>query len=193
MKKLLLVPAIGLVCAGLLVVCAVLTTGLRKSGFIIDYITQVFLVSVLLDLLYAMANFVSTHHYAVHLFGGWLCLLSVGQLYLERLVLDGKLEGVDFEERVTSALGGLVVVSRVRDIARDPASGSAKAFHAVNPMHRRRSTSAATSASVELTVVAKSGGDEEVYDLFEVHADGHRETFDIVNPVSISIFHLSTI
>ena len=187
-KKIVLVPAIGFACTGLLVVCAILTTGKKKSGFIVDYIIQVFMMSVVLDLLYAMADFVSTHHFAIHFFNGALCLLSVGKLYLELLIKDAKLINVDFEERVVSVLWGFVIVSSVRDKAQVHSASVARrvSFQNVNPMHQIKQS----RQSNKLTSVVESREKEredEGWSAFGVQADAPCATFAAMNPVRFSV------
>jgi hypothetical protein len=151
-RKGLVIPLIILGVFALLVICAVLTTGQSRQGNIVSYMRDVFLVTVVLDLVCAALSFVSTHHYAVYLFGGRLCLLSVGQLYVELLLADGKRQGVDYKVSSYSRVGGLVRIDNIADIAECSSSRQARvvarasSFTQVNPMHQRKTLRAAEPA-----------------------------------------------
>jgi hypothetical protein len=59
-RKWLVIPLILLSVFALLVICAILTTGDRSSGNVVNYMRDVFMATVVLDSLSAMLNFVST-------------------------------------------------------------------------------------------------------------------------------------
>ena len=170
-RKGLVIPLIILGVLGALVICAVLTTGQDSAGNITNYMRDVFLVTAVLDLVCAALNFVSTYHYAVYLLGGRLCLLSVGQLYVELLLADGKKEGVDYKVSSYNRVGGVVRIDKITDIDIGSSSSSSSnkvcttgdlvkqaSFTQLNPMHQR----------VALGAAAASGGS------YDSSASGHR-------------------
>ena len=142
-RKGLIIPLVILGVFLSLVICAILTTGKSIYGNIVSYVRDVFMVTIVLDFINSVMNFVSTHHLAVYLFGGRICLLSIGQLYVELLIADGKKEGVDYRVITFITLRGLLRIDRIVDIV-DSSSRSSRAtldkqlsFMQINPMHRR--------------------------------------------------------
>ena len=97
----------------LLCVCAVLTTARGWWDNILQFTLQVFLVTIVLDLLFAALNFVSEYHFAVHIMYDSLCLVTVGQRYLESLLLEGRAEYADYYNLSRCYFGGLLRVDRV--------------------------------------------------------------------------------
>ena len=171
LKKFVVMPALLLACSVLLILCSALTTGADSMGNINGFLLQVLLVTVVLDSIFIALNFVSTHHYAVYLFGGRLCVLSVGQLYLELLIDGGKLKDVDYVDTRHSALRGLVVIERVVDrvaylkSGREHRNSRQDSFLHVNPMHARRTLSlrqapAWSAADVSNPLHARAGSVE---------------------------------
>ena len=187
-RKWLVIPLIILGVFGLLVICAVLTTGQSREGNIVSYMRDVFLVTVVLDLVYAALNFVSTYHYAVYLFGGRLCVLSVGQLYVELLLLEGRGDGVDYKVSSYSHIGGLLRIDKIADTANDssqrPSSAAAglglgskpRSFVQVNPMHQSR-------PQRQPSVGGRVGRDHRASPLSAGDVGGDEDSFQITNPL----------
>jgi len=144
-----------------LVVCAMLTTGQNRGGNVANYVRDVLLVTVVLDLIVAVLSFVSSYHYAIYIFNGRLCLLSVGQYYVELLMVEGKVKGKDYVVRSRSYLHGFIRFDSIRDYAPEKDDSRAlytlrkeASFMQTNPMHlpqtaidtEKRKATARTSA-----------------------------------------------
>lgn len=119
-KKMILVPFILCFCMVVLFVCAVLTTGqdiYSSIEYINTYIYQVLLITLILDSLLPLLNYEYRYHISIYAFYEYLCLLNIGQLYLELLIRDGKKDGRDYIVVSHNFMYGLLRIDRVYDMA----------------------------------------------------------------------------
>ena len=98
-----------------LVVVAMLTTGSNALGNISQYLYSVLLVTMVLDLVYAVMAFETRYYYSVTLLDGLLNPVLIGQYYLETLARDGqeRRKGVVESRWRLVAGSNLLVVTRV--------------------------------------------------------------------------------
>jgi hypothetical protein len=96
-----------LICIGCLVLASILTTGDNCYGNIIGYITQVIVVTFLLDIIYPIMLYEDRYYLGVYVCG--TPLVVIGQLYLE-LLIENNANYVDLSY---ATWGGAVRIERV--------------------------------------------------------------------------------
>ena len=153
-----------LFCLGLLVLCAIVTTGNDTFDNIMFFCIQVLLVTVILDFIIAIQNFVSEYHFAVYIFFDSLCILSIGQLYLETLIYEQKVEYSDYYDLSRVFCYGLLRVDRIFEREYAERNGWVKVkrrstfFTEVNPLHAAASTAVKRSSQTSETPPVESVG-----------------------------------
>ena len=112
LAKLSIVPIVLLFCS-LLVLCALLTHNMNPLANIFGYVYQVILVGVISDVIIAMMKFESQYHFAVYVLFDRICVVNIGQLYVERLLRLESKAGVDYYDFSRSIFGGLIRIDRI--------------------------------------------------------------------------------
>ena len=96
-----------------LIVLSLMTAGKGIGSNIFQYIQQVLLVSIVLDVIYSAMLFECRYSYGLYLFNYRINIVSIGQLYLEQLLYsDAKLDE-DYAEMRTSLFFGIINIDRV--------------------------------------------------------------------------------
>ena len=130
-----------LFCVGLLVLCAIVTTGNNATGNIINFALQIFLVTIILDFIIAIQNFVSEYYFAVYILFDSFCVLSIGQLYIETLIYEQRVECAHFYDLSRTYCYGLLRIDRILEKGYAERYGwvkvrkQATSFMEVNPLH----------------------------------------------------------
>ena len=89
-----IVPVVVIMSASLVVAC-LLTTGDRVPYILLNFFFTVQLWSILLQILHAVAGFYDNHYFhRVYLLGK--TMYSIGDIFLERIVADNQVLGVDY-------------------------------------------------------------------------------------------------
>jgi hypothetical protein len=160
-----------------LVVVAMLTTGSNALGNISQYLYSVLLVTMVLDLVYAVMAFETRYYYSVTLLDGLLNPVLIGQYYLETLARDGqeRRKGVVESRWRLVAGSNLLVVTRVTP--RPP---------------ERAVLQRQESAHVEMHATYPSGGrgcgsfkEETTAEAVEAAAASDHSRFEAVNPLHL--------
>ena len=157
-----------------LVVVAMLTTGSNALGNISQYLYSVLLVTMVLDLVYAVMAFETRHYYSVTLLDGLLNPVLIGQYYLETLARDG----LEHREDVVESRWRLVAGSNLLVVTR------------VMPRPPERAVLLRESAHVEMFATYSSGGrgsgsPEETSASAAVSSAGDHSRFEAVNPLHL--------
>ena len=96
-----------------LIVLSLMTAGAGVSTNISQYVLQVLMVAVVLDVVCSALLFESRYYYGLYLFNYRVNIVTIGQLYLERLLLTSAKRDVDYVEISTQLLFGTVSIDRV--------------------------------------------------------------------------------